>query len=411
MSRTHALSRGALLLGAGMAMLACNTDHNLVLPTLADPIFHSYVAIGNSLTAGYQSSGINDSTQKQSFAVLLAKQMGTRFAYPALKMPGCPPPVNNFLAQTRVTLKGDPASTSLTCALRDPASVTAILNNVAVPGIGSADPTADVGPRANALSELVLGGKTMVERALDAQPTFTTVWIGNNDILEPALSGLPGSATPVSEFVANYKAMIDQLVTGAPGLKGVLIAVVQVPIAPLMFPAAALTNPTVIAAASQVAGRPVSLDPTTCSPLTGLGALIDFQYLVAIRARPTGFPGTVFCEPISGGGQSDLGDFLVLDPTEQATVAATINGYNAYIEAKADTIGFAYYDPNPDLLALKNSGAIPVFPNLASAQPFGQYISLDGIHPALPAHKLLANGLIAAINNKYGTSLTPVPIP
>jgi lysophospholipase L1-like esterase len=408
MSRTHALSRGALLLGAGMAMLACSTDHSLVLPTPTDPIFQSYVALGNSLTAGYQSGGINDSTQRQSYAVLLAKQMNTRFAYPSLAMPGCPPPVNNFLAQTRVTLKGAPASTSTTCALRNPSSVTAVLNNVAVPGIATADPTAQVGPNANPLSELILGGKTMVERALDAQPTFATIWVGNNDILEPALTGLPSTATTVPTFIANYKAMIDQLAAGAPNLKGVLIGVVQVANAPLMFPAAALTNPTVIAAASQVAGRPVSLDPTTCSPTTGLGALIDFQYLLAIKLRPAGFPGTVFCEPISGGGQSDLGDFLVLDPTEQATVAATINGYNAYIQAKADTLGFGYYDPNVDLAALKSAGAIPTFPNLASAQPFGQYFSLDGVHPTGAAHILLANGLIAVINSTYKTNLAPL---
>ena len=106
MSRTHTLFCGALLLGAGTAMVACNTDHSIVVPKTADPIFKSYVALGNSLTAGYQSGGINDSTQAQSYAVLLARAMGTRFAYPALAKPGCPPPINNFLAQTRVTLKG-----------------------------------------------------------------------------------------------------------------------------------------------------------------------------------------------------------------------------------------------------------------------------------------------------------------
>jgi len=55
----------------------------------------SYVALGNSITAGYQSGGINDSTQRQSYALLLARQMGTRYAYPALTMPGCAPPINN----------------------------------------------------------------------------------------------------------------------------------------------------------------------------------------------------------------------------------------------------------------------------------------------------------------------------
>src|SRR5947207_2760656 len=50
-------------------------------------IFKSYVAIGNSITAGYQSGGINDSTQRQSYARLLALSMGTQYHYASLNMP------------------------------------------------------------------------------------------------------------------------------------------------------------------------------------------------------------------------------------------------------------------------------------------------------------------------------------
>jgi lysophospholipase L1-like esterase len=313
-----------------------------------------------------------------------------------------------LLTQTRVTLKGATASTGTTCLLRDTLSVTAVINNVAVPGIASADPTAPVGPNANTLSELFLGGETMVQKALDAHPTFATVWVGNNDILQPALSGLPSTATPVPQFITNYAATINALLAGAPKLKGVLIAVVQVSGAPLMFQAGVLANPTALAAASQVAGRTVSLDPTTCAG-ANLGALIDFQYLTtAIRARPAGSPGTIFCQKVSGGGLTDPGDLFVLDLTEQASVAATINGYNAYIKAKADSIGFAFYDPNPTLATLKANGSVPAFPNLASAQPFGQYFSLDGVHPTGAAHILIANDLIAVINTKYATTLAPI---
>ena len=410
MYRSHTIARGALLLGAAGAIVACNSDTHLVIPTVNNNIFRSYVALGNSITAGYQSGGINDSTQRLSYPVLLANQMGTRFAYPSLAMPGCAPPVNNLLTQTRVTPKGYPASTATSCYLRNPSSVTAVINNVAVPGIASADPTAPVGPNANALTELFLGGETMVQKALDAQPTFATVWIGNNDILEPALSGLPSTATPVPTFIANYAKTINALTTGAPGLKGVLIGVGQVAGTPLLFPAGVIAlSPAARGAASLVAGRPVALDSATCAGANA-AALIDFQYLIAIRYRPAGFPGTIFCQPISGGGQTDLGDFLVLDITEQATVAATINGYNNYIKAKADSIGFAYYDPNVALAALRANGAVPAFPNLASAQPFGQYFSLDGVHPSGAAQILLANGLIDVINMKYGTTLRKLPI-
>lgn len=407
MSRSHAVVRCALVLGATAALFACNDGGKVVEPAPASTLFSRYVALGNSITAGFQSGGINDSTQKQSYAVLLAASMHTRFAYPSLVMPGCPPPVNNLLTQTRVTLTGQPASTAASCFLRNPGSVTSVLNNVAVPGITSFDPTATVGPSASALTQLFLGGETMVNKALDVQPTFASVWIGNNDVLGPGTNGLLAGATSLPIFTANYAKTINQLVQGAPGLKGVLIAVAQVPNIPLMIPAAAFTTAPVLAAAAQVAGRAVALDPTTCAVGAGATSLIDFQYLAAIRARPAASPGTIFCLPIAGGGQADSGDFLVLDPTETATLTALINGYNAYIHAKADSIGFAFFDPNPLLAGLKATGAVPVFPNLASTtQPFGQFFSLDGVHPAAAAHVLIADSLAVTINAKYGTTLT-----
>ena len=54
--------------------------------------------------------------------------MNTRFAYASLVNPGCPPPVNNFQTQSRV---GGEGVTGQTCLLRNPASVTEVLNSVA----------------------------------------------------------------------------------------------------------------------------------------------------------------------------------------------------------------------------------------------------------------------------------------
>src|SRR4051794_11953680 len=102
MSRTHAIARGALVLGAvGAFVVACTNDTTLLGPKPANALFTSYVALGNSITAGYQSAGINDSTQRQSYALLLATAMNTRFAYPSLLSPGCPPPLSNLLTGAR----------------------------------------------------------------------------------------------------------------------------------------------------------------------------------------------------------------------------------------------------------------------------------------------------------------------
>src|SRR4029078_7852812 len=101
----------------------------------------------------------------------------------------------------------------------------------------------------------------------------------------------------------------------------------------------------------------------------------------------------------------------ILDATEQTTITNTVGAYKAYIQAKADTIGFAYVDPNRVLDQLKTSGKIPPLPLLAAAKPFGEYISLDGVHPAAPAHQLFANLLIDAITAKYGTTIPKLPTP
>src|SRR5215204_6555491 len=119
MSRPTNLTRVAAIC-AVVALVACESNGNVLGP--ASPpggeIFRSYVALGNSITAGFQSGGINDSTQRQSFARLLATQMGTPYRYAALAMPGCPAPVNNFQTQTRV------GGGTVVCSARVLSSVT-----------------------------------------------------------------------------------------------------------------------------------------------------------------------------------------------------------------------------------------------------------------------------------------------
>jgi lysophospholipase L1-like esterase len=408
MSRTQIAFRGALALVALGAVVSCdnNTNGNIIAPSPVNPIFTSYVAIGNSITAGFQSSGINDSTQKQSYALLLARSMGTRYAYPSLTLPGCPPPINNFLTQSRVA-----GGTGTTCALRNPASVTGALNNVAVPGIQSDDPTAQAptDQTTNALMQLILGGETMVQRALDVHPTFATVWVGNNDVLASAIGGLSPAAGPPpttqANFVANYSKMIGQLTAGAPGLKGVLIGVVQVAAAPVMVTSQAFLNPAFAAGINQATGKTVTIDPTTCVP--GNTSLIGFPLIAAIKSGA--HPPLIACGR-TALAPAPVGDIFVLDAAKQAQVAAIVGGYNAYIKAKADSIGFAYYDPNTTLARLATQDPILAshVPNIGSATaPFGQFVTLDGVHPSGATHIQIANDIIAVINAKYGTTLSP----
>ncbi|MDE3127037.1 MAG: SGNH/GDSL hydrolase family protein [Gemmatimonadota bacterium] len=407
MSLSKTLLRGAAVAGILGTLLSCKADHVVAPQFTASPIFKSYVALGNSISAGYQSGGIDDSTQQRSFPSLLAQQFGTPFTYPSLKNPGCPPPIANFQTGARVTPPGYPPSTGGSCFLRNAWSVTDVLNNVAVPGAVVADPSSPQGVAANALTTFILGGMTQVQRALVAKPTFVTVEIGNNDVLGPAITGQPGGATPLASFQSSYDQMVSQLLAGAPNVKGVLIGVVQVSAAPVLFPAAALASPLFVGGLSQAVGAPVTVHPD-CLTAPGNGSLISMYiipYLQGMKAQ--GLPPTIVCVKNDVPG---MGDYLILDQAEQATVYNLINSYNTYIQQKAAAIGFAYWDPNAALLALNSvPGAINRPPNLASAtNPFGTAFSLDGIHPSSSTDVVIANSLIDVINAKYGTSVKHV---
>lgn len=394
--------------GAALALGACADNGPadvLTGPTPANALFTSYVALGNSITAGWQSGGINDSTQRESYAALLAAAMNTPYAYPSLAAPGCPPPIVNF--QTQARLGG---ATSTTCALRSTSSIAPALNNVAVPGATSLDPTSASTSASSALTTFILGGKTQVQKAADVHPTFFTEWLGNNDVLSAAVSGIltpaPGISpglTPQATFQTNIDAMIAGL-KAIPTIRGgVLIGIVQAAGAPVLFPAAALFNPAFKAGFDQFVGQPTTILPS-CTPTTT--ALLSFAIVSAIRSGQ--HPPLIGCAPGSVPGTA-VGDIFVLDAGEQATLAAAVTAYNNYLQSVATANGWAYYDPNTTLAALQAIGCVGSVPNLASAtQPFGACVTLDGIHPSALAHRRVANDLIAIINAKYGTSLQPV---
>src|SRR5437867_9072150 len=155
------IRRISLAAGLGMALVAagCHNDElftPLVPAYKGGAMFVRYVAMGNSITAGFQSGGINDSTQLRSYARLVANAMGSVYYYPSLVKPGCPPPIDTlFTASGAPHRLGGP--TAPPCSLRT-APLPPYLSNVAVPGATVFDPIhAAPTPSANALTLLMLG--------------------------------------------------------------------------------------------------------------------------------------------------------------------------------------------------------------------------------------------------------------
>jgi len=432
MSRLNSLRGLALAVGVAGLANSCSVPYSdLVAPSAArGDMFNSYVAIGNSITAGYMSGGIKDSTQRRSYAFLLSQSMGTRFAYPSLAGRGCAPLIINFQTQAR-----NAGETAATCDLRTASTASDVLNNLGVPGAWSYDPNSKSSATSNALTTLFLGGMSQVQRARLAHPSFVSVWIGNNDVLGPAVSGggcttaAVGCAVTLSSittqpaFAATYDALIDSLKIGNPGVKGLLIGVVNVTAAPILFKADTLNTASFKATFDAIACGPLASNPavnscaatgnvTFLDPSCSAGTTALINTFLAHQIRAGAHPPYIACTPTGAGATFPLpvGDVLVLTAAEQATVSAAVAGYNAYISAKATTLGWAYYDPNTTLATLRAAGTVVrQVPNYLSAtNPFGTGMSLDGVHPFAGGHLLIANGMIAAVNLKYGTTLPNV---
>jgi lysophospholipase L1-like esterase len=230
-------------------------------------------------------------------------------------------------------------------------------------------------------------------------------------VLGPATTGIitrprpaPSTAidtlvTPVATFRTNFRGVVDALRSGAPVRGGLVAGVVDVTNIPHFFPAIALNNPTFRAGFETAVGQPVTV-LASCNTVPPTVSLIAVTIISAIRSGV--HPPTIGCDKSDG----TVGDTLVLDAQDITILRARVTAFNGAISAKADTVGFAYLDPNTELQRLHTTGEIPTLFNLADPiHPFGDYISLDGIHPTGKAHRRIADLMIRAINSKYGTGI------
>jgi hypothetical protein len=426
--------RSAALLGT-VLLGACVGDGDDILAVSPTPnggtLFTRYVSLGNSITAGYQSGGINDSLQQRAYPVLLAQRAGATFTYPSINNPGCPRP---FLAPLGTTGR---VGTADRCSR---ANNPRILNNIAVPGERILDllrfPTnVDLGR----LHTLMVGERTQLRAMIESEPTFVSVWIGNNDALEASVSGVLGpraagadsTLTPLAVFQTRLNAVVDSIKVAAPQ-GAMLIGVVNaVRAAPIIQPGAYFFL------ARDVAGKfnnkPVN---DNCAPVTLLNQpnplsanMVSFQ-IVADTAY-----AEINCDPNFYTGLKR--GVHLLDTQEQLIVSQRVAQFNAAIQAAATANNWVYVDPNVILeefrankeaatgryqflrkcqdlataataaqfqAAVLNSCPAPgptAAPNL-----FGSLISFDGVHPSTAAHRILTGRFAAAINAKYGTSLS-----
>jgi len=390
-----------------MGVAACEQDELLRPPgsTPVDPLFTRYVSTGNSITAGFQSGGINEVTQGQSYAVLLSQRMQTPFFIPAMNFPGCPSLYTNVFTQTRV-------APSIPCALRKAdAYPSPHINNVAVPGaeVMDAIDNLNVESNANALTTFFLGGLTQMQMLQRVRPTFVTVWIGNNDVLGAATSqtdaGNPALVTPPATFATRYNAMLAEIDEVDPA-GGVLIGVANVTAIPYFSLGStywAIDNGLVPGQAFP----PAFVVGPNCAPAAAGGngdqVLVPFPFGgVLLTQAAGGTPTTLSCT-----------EAQTVQPAELGNLIAAVTAYNQTISSAATARGWVYLNPNQALDSLRliatEVAPFPAFGAACSANPFGLAFSCDAVHPSARTHRLLANKVVQGINAAYGTSLAVIP--
>ena len=407
MTHRRILVAGSLSLA--LLAAACHEDELFSPPPAAykgGALFKRYVAIGNSITAGWQSGGINDSLQRLAYPVLVAGAMGgDPFYYPSLNAPGCPPPYTNIFTGARVG-----SGTGTTCAFRN-ANIPPYLNNLGVPYAFAADPPRNGGPITpiNPLVELILGGRTQVELMTAARPTFVSVWIGNNDLLipagDPANAGDTTKLTPLAAYKADYRSILDAI--EAVDAKAILIGVVNVTAIPFFA-----QGQTYFGIKNTTTNFPTNfLVANNCGPrgFAGVGVgdsvLVPFPYGLGLIGLAQADPANNYT--------LDCSVPQVIVPRELLLFAQAADSFNAFDSTEAATRGWAWINPNPTLDSLLAvPGQVAPFPNTAvtcSGSPFGLALSCDGVHPSTATQRLIARKLVQAINAKYVSAIPAVP--
>ena len=402
----------ALALGLG----GCIEDESVVTPEQDDTqqLFRRYVAMGNSLTAGFMSGGINDSTQRLAYPVLLAARAEASFSIPSLAMPGCPPPLVGVVdtdAEGNVVLETDRVGQG-PCALR---SIPApdVVQNVAVPGAKMAD-AFDIereGNESNTLTTLITGGRSQVAAMRDAQPTLVTSWLGNNDVLAAALRGDPSLMTPLDTF-NYYHDRVAQAINGSGALGVVLISVMDVRLAPVLQPGLYYW----LADSLGLAPKEVSAN---CGPTDETGALNPLSLnTVSWLAYADPAVTVVSCDPSAP---------YVLTFEEEGQIAARVTAFNNTLRTDALQRDWVYTSSGGVLQSALNSAGpaqhnllrrcvgldndlseaamVTIFetrcPHPSAPNYFGSLATFDGIHMSASAHVLIANAIATQLEAHY----------
>ncbi len=394
--------------------------------------FSRYVAVGNSLTQGYQNGGLHNEKGEHdnSYPAILASQM--KLVSPALNF--VQPQVNGsgsghlHLAwrnnEIEVIKAYDPNLTpqenDYEAIGDDPSWVNFADKNLSYSNLGvSGIKLANLCPGGNTSANLNYFFYNVNEYArflnwgtpsnmityLDhikaSNATFFTCWLGNNDVLGWSTEGGDDGyeaqfnqsfykLTDVTEFHDKYDSVLTAFTRmGAKGVCATIPDVTSIP----YFNTVTLEE---VDRDVWIVEGPYSNNPGNVRLATNE----DLILLTAVDSLDAG----------EGDSPSNpLSHTLVLDKDEKTMSQNASNAYNTQIKQLAAQYGFPVADMHQFMGELK-SGL--VFDGVEFDARFveGGAFSLDGVHPNNRGYAIIANKFIETINQYYGSNLPTVEV-
>lgn len=389
-------------------------------PAGAQVDFSRYVALGDSLTAGFASGGLVQTHQVNSYPAHLGRQGGTPdFQQPLVSEDGIPPLLELLSLQGPVigvppdAMQGQPVN----------AQLPRPYNNLGVPGATLFDmlfTTGDIqnllaGNTDNVMHDLILRfpqaqapdgsiiDASAIVQAISLDPTFVTMWIGNNDVLSAAIAATPiegVTMTPVDVFEALYQQAVGALVqqTDADIVLINLPDVTAIPFVNTLDPFIEVAG----------VGR---------IPLLGPNGPLPADHLVTLAASSLLAQGIGLPPPVGTGqplpddltidpGTGAVTPGVILRPDEVATISARVAAFNDVIDATADAFGLPVLDINRIFNDIAD-GDLWILGGIEISADFllGGIFSYDGVHPQSIGYALVATELIDRVNRFYGAAI------
>jgi hypothetical protein len=401
------------MLACALAIAACSDSTAPTLPTPRTEVltqsegrgvFQRYVAIGTSISMGWQSDGVNAVMQSEAWPAQLARLAGRDLDLPLISGTGCRAPLVAPLASGTRT-NGEAAALPAAQAACAPlqAGVELPARNVAIAGARTSDAlgtTPENQPDVfyqKLYSRILAPGQTQLTAALAQKPKFVSIELGANEVMG-ARSGIaiPGATiVPISVWAPQYTNLVGTVAREVK--RGVLVGLIK----------DVATFPSFRRGAELYADRAaflggfhveVSSDCENSQNLLFVAVRVPTAVATGLAQKARGLgPYVLRC---ADGGQG-VQDF-VLTPNEQRVVNAVLAEMNEHIAITARRNDFAivYLEElfgRPDL---KPPFSVVQF--MTSTNPYGPLMSLDGIHPSGQGHAVLAAGAVRAINEKYG---------